>query len=127
MRRLATGLGLLALSACALQQPPDRVYPVFFTDFSSTLDPAGITVVNTAAALAQKFPLLPVKVTGYADNAGSPAADIAISQARANAVAAMLEQDGVQHSRIQRAAVGTPPNSQPGVERRRVVIDIDAP
>ena len=127
MRRLAMGLGLFALSACALQGPPDRVYPVFFTDFSSDLDPTGVAVVANAAALAQKYPLLSVKVTGYADNAGSPAADVALSQARANAVSALLQQDGIVAGRIIRSAVGTPPNSQPGVERRRVVIDIDTP
>ena len=127
MRRLAIGLGLLALSACAMQGPPDRVYPVFFNDFSANLDPTAMVVVSNAAAIAQQYPALPVKVMGYADNAGSPAADISLSQARADAVAALLQQDGVAASRIQRSAVGTPPNSQPGVERRRVVIDIDAP
>ncbi len=127
MRRLATGLGLLALTACAMQEPPDRVYPVFFNDFSANLGPAGMTVVSNAAALAQKFPNYLVKVTGYADNAGSTAAEISLSQARADAVAALLEQDGVAHARIRRSAVGTPPNSQPGVERRRVEIDIDLP
>ena len=127
MRRLAIGLGLLALSSCATPQPQTRVYPVFFNDFSANLDPAGLDVVANAAALAKQFPAAPVKVTGYADNAGSPAADVSLSQARADAVAGLLEQDGVAHARIQRAAIGTPPNSQPGVERRRVEIDIDTP
>ena len=127
MRRLAIGLGLLAFSACAMQEPPDRIYPVFFNDFSSNLDPAGMAVVANAADIAKKFPRLPVKVTGYADNAGSTAAEVSLSQARADAVANLLEQDGVPRARIQRAAIGTPPNSQPGVERRRVEIDIDSP
>ena len=127
MRRLAMGLGLFALSACALQGPPDRVYPVFFNDFSANLDPTAMMVVSNAAAIAQKYPLLAVKVTGYANNAGSPAADVSLSQARADAVAVLLQQDGVSAGRIQRAAIGTPPNSQPGVERRRVEIDIDSP
>ncbi len=127
MRRLVTGLGLLALSACAVQQPPDRVYPVFFNDFSANLDPAGMAVVTNAADVAKKFPALPVKVTGYADSTGSSATEVSLSQARADAVAGLLEQDGVARTRIQRAAVGTPPNSQPGVERRRVEIDIDSP
>ena len=128
MRRLAPGLALLALSACAMQPPPpDRIYPVFFNDFSSTLDPAGVAVVADAASVAQKYPQLAVKVTGYADSAGSPEADVALSKARADAVAALLLGAGVASSRLQRAAVGTPPNSQPGVERRRVEIDIDNP
>ena len=127
MHRLAMGLGLLALSACAMQGPPDRVYPVFFNDFSANLDPTAMAVVTNAAAIAQQYPRYAVKVTGYADNSGSTAAEVSLSQARADAVAAVLEQDGVSHGRIQRSAVGTPPNSQPGVERRRVEIDIDLP
>ncbi len=125
MRRLAIGLGLLALSGCMTQQLPDRVYPVFFDDFSANLDPAGMAAVSNAAVLAQKFPTVPVKVTGYSDQAGSTAAEISLSQARADAVAGLLIKDGVDPGRIARGAMGTPPNSQPGVERRRVVIDID--
>ncbi|WP_158744723.1 OmpA family protein [Acidisphaera sp. L21] len=124
MRRLAIGLGLLALSACAMQ-PPDRIYPVFFNDFSANLDPAGMGVVSNAASVAQKYPSYKVKVTGYSDRAGSPEADVSLSKARADAVAGLLMQDGVDAGRIVRSAVGTPPNSQPGVERRRVEIDID--
>ncbi len=126
MRRLAIGLGLLALSGCAMQQP-DRVYPVFFNDFSANLDPAGMTVVNNAAAVAKQYPRIPVKVTGYSDRAGSAAADISLSKARADSVMGLLIKDGVDASRITPDAVGTPPNSQPGVERRRVTIVIDFP
>ena len=125
MRRLAIGLGMLALSACATQ-PPDRVYPVFFNDFSADLDAAGVAAVGNAAAIAKQFPALPVKVTGYSDNTGSTAADISLSKARADAVSSLLIKDGVDPGRLARGAVGTPPNSQPGVERRRVVIDIDS-
>ena len=127
MRRLAIGLGLLALSSCAQPTPPDQIFPVFFNDFSSNLDPAGVQVVSNAADIAKRFPKYVVKVTGYADSAGSTQAEIDLSRARADAVANLLQRDGVDPGRITRAAVGTPPNSQPGVERRRVEIDIDAP
>ena len=124
MRRLVTGLALLALSACA-QQTPDHVFPVFFNDFSSGLDSAGIAIVSDAASVATQHPSYTVKVTGYADSAGSAQADIDLSRSRADAVANLLQRDGVDLARISRNAVGTPPNSQPGVERRRVEIDID--
>ena len=127
MRRLVLGLGLLALSACAQQTPPDRIFAVFFNDFSSNLDPTAMAIVSNAADIAKRFPKYPVKVSGYADRAGSAQADIDLSRARADAVANLLQQDGVAASRITRTAVGTPPNSQPGVERRRVEIDIDEP
>jgi outer membrane protein OmpA-like peptidoglycan-associated protein len=125
MRRLVTGLALLALSACAQQTPPDRIFPVFFNDFSSNVDPTGMAIVTNAAAVAKHFPGYVVKVTGFADRAGSAQADIDLSRARAAAVASLLQSDGVDAARIRQAAEGTPANSQPGVERRRVEIDID--
>ena len=83
MRRLALGLGLLALSACARTTPPDRIFAVYFTDFSSTLDRPATEVVANAAALSKRFPLYVVRVSGYADSAGSPQKDVDISRARA--------------------------------------------
>ena len=124
--RLAATLALFAVSACA-QQPPLRTFALFFNDFSSTIGPEGAQIVASAASAARFFPAGSVRVTGYADNAGSTQADIDLSRARADAVATLLQQDGVASSRIVRAAVGTPPNSQPGVERRRVEIDVDTP
>ena len=128
MRRLLPGLGLLApvlaLSACAQPQLPNQVYPVFFREFSATLDDTGTEIVANAASIARQFPSLPVRVSGYADRAGSPQADIDISKRRADAVADLLQRDGVAAARLSREAVGTPPDSQPGPERRRVEIDI---
>ena len=124
MRRLLPGLGLLALSACAQPQPPNQVYPVFFRDFSATLDDAGLQVVANAAAVAKQFPSLPVKVSGYADIPASSQADISLSKRRADTVADLLQRDGVSAARLSRVAGGTPPESQPGIERRRAEIDI---
>ncbi len=126
MRRLVLGMGLLALSACA-QQPPLRSFALFFNDFSSSLDPTSAEIVAAAATAARGYPLTSVRVSGYADSAGSTQRDIDLSKARASAVALQLQQDGVDPNRIQLTAVGTPPNSQPGVERRRVEIDIGVP
>ncbi len=121
MRRLVLGLGLLALSACAQTQPNTAI---FFNDFSSNLDPTAVDIVRSAADSASRSPTALVKVTGYADNSGSTQAEIDLSRRRADTVANLLVQDGVSQTRIVRAAAGTPPNSQPGVERRRVTIDI---
>ena len=125
MRRLALGLGLLALSACAQQSPPDHIFPIFFNDFSSNVDPTGMSIIANAADAAKRFPRAAVMVTGYSDRAGSAQADIDLSRARADAVSNLLQRDGVDPARITRSAAGTPPNSQPGVERRRVEIDVE--
>ena len=79
------------------------------------------------AGAAKGLPSYKATVTGYADQAGSTERDVDLSRARVDAVAAVLQHDGVEAGRIIRAAVGTPPNSQPGVERRRVEIEIDEP
>jgi outer membrane protein OmpA-like peptidoglycan-associated protein len=127
MRRLALGLGLLALSACAQQTPQDTIYAVFFQDFSSNLDAPGLAIVANAAAAANAHPTYTVEVTGFADQVGTPQQVIDLSRARADAVANLLQRDGVDAARIKRDAIGTPPNSQPGVERRRVTIFLDSP
>ncbi len=124
MRAPAILFGLLTLGACAMPSPPDHTFAVFFTDNSAALDVPAQAVVMRAATASKQFPSLPVNVAGYADRNGAPAATIALSKARADAVAALLIADGVPDSSIKRTAVGTPPNSQPGIESRRVEIDI---
>jgi outer membrane protein OmpA-like peptidoglycan-associated protein len=124
MRAPAILFGLLTLGACAMPSPPDHSFPVFFTNDSAALDVPAQSVVLHAATVAKQFPSLPVYVAGYADRSGSPAATVAMSQARADAVANLLISDGVPPASIKRTAVGTPPDSQPGLESRRVEIDI---
>ena len=130
MRRLAASLivaSVAALSACKSGTPPDNSYPVFFNDFATTLTPTGVGVVNQAAAVAKKYPRALVKVVGYVDQSGSAEQETALSKARADTVANLLIQAGIDPARITRTAGGVPPNSQPGVERRRAEIDIDLP
>ena len=84
-------------------------------------------MVTSAAGVAKQYPRYKIRVVGYANTVGSPDADIQLSKARADAVAAVLQQNGVTPDRIIRDAAGTPPNSQPGLESRRVEIDIVNP
>lgn len=127
--RAAIVTGLLALGACAAQEtPPEHVFAVFYANFATTLDAPGQAVVARAAAASNRFPNLPVTVTGYADPSDTtPAGVHQLAEARVGAVTAMLMADGVPASRIVRKPVGVPPNSHPGVESRRVEIDIGAP
>lgn len=126
MRRTALVLSLLALSACA-RTPGDRNFTVFFNDFSNRIDPTAQQIVAAAAASARAHPSSPVKVTGYADRAGSTEADVRLSKGRSDAVTYLLERNGIPNTQIFQAAVGTPLNTQPGVERRRVDIFVDFP
>ena len=124
MRAPAILFGLLTLGACAMPGPPDHSFPVFFTDNSAALDVPAQSVVMQAATASKQFPGVPVNVAGYADSSSAPLSTVAMSKARADAVAALLIADGVPEASIHRTAVGTPPNSHPGLESRRVEIDI---
>ncbi|MEJ1976227.1 MAG: OmpA family protein [Acetobacteraceae bacterium] len=87
-----------------------------------------MAVVARAAAAAKRFPALPVTVRGYADISNTtPSGVQRLSKARTDAVAALLVADGVPTTSILRDAVGVPPNSNPGIESRRVEIDIGNP
>ena len=124
MRSPAILFGLLVLGACTQPAPPDHVFPVFFTQFSASIDAPAQAIVARAAAAAKRTPNLMVYVAGYADRTGAPSDAIKLSKARADAVTALLVADGVPLAHIVRTAAGTPPDSQPGVESRRVEIDI---
>jgi len=117
-------VGLLALAACAQAGPSDHVFAVFFNEDSAALDAPAKDIVGRAAAVSKQFPAIPVGVAGYADRNGTPAATVALLKARADAVFNLLVADGVPAASIHRTAVGSPPNSNPGIESRRVEIDI---
>jgi outer membrane protein OmpA-like peptidoglycan-associated protein len=127
MRAPAILFGLLTLGACAMPGPPDHSFAVFFTNDSAALDVPAQAVVLRAATASKQFPFLPVTVAGYADRYGTPSATAGLSKARADAVAELLIADGIPAERITRTAAAAPANSQPGVESRRVEIDIGAP
>lgn len=126
MRRLLFGFCLLALSGCA-QDEPDRVFPLFFTPFSSQLDTPAAGIVAEAATVSKRNPTAPVEVIGFADAVIGPINNSSLSQQRADMVTAELIKDGVPGGQIVTKAGGVPPSSQPGVKDRRAEIDIDLP
>ena len=124
-----SGLMLLGLASCAAlgigssSSSVDTPYHVFFSERSPALEPAGAGVIASAADAAKASPNQPVLVLGWTDSAGSPQADVALSQERARRVADALVADGVSPSRITRQGRGQTGND-PGVESRRVDIRI---
>ena len=125
MRRLLTMTALLALASCAMSTGPNAPagYLVFFTERSTVLEPAAVTVIANAAAAAKASPDRSVLVRGYTDSAGSKPDDVKLSQERANAVANALAADGVAASRISQQGRGQT-GKDPGVESRRVEITL---
>lgn len=119
MRSWLTVLLLLALAGCAGR----REFTVFFPERSAALDEPAHQVIAGAARQAQQDLAAPVNVVGYTDSAGSPQADVILSQRRAQAVAGALVADGVSSSRLVRTGRGQT-GGDPGLASRRVDITI---
>lgn len=133
MRRTAAvavlGLAAAGLAACAPAQPPASAsapsYVVFFTPWSADLDDAAQGVVTQAATAARAAPDRPVLVEGFADyTTGSTQANRDLTRLRAQHVADTLAQRGVAQGRIQLRPRSSAGGTDPGVESRRVVIEI---
>jgi outer membrane protein OmpA-like peptidoglycan-associated protein len=114
---------LVVLSACSLFGPNNSPYVVFFQERSAELDAPARSLIAEVAQRANADPTAPVTVIGYTDSAGSPQADISLSQRRAQTVADALAADGVPASRLVRQGRG-PTGTDPGLASRRVEIKI---
>ncbi len=112
-------LMMIGLSACSSGGP----YIVYFQERSAQLDPAARNLIALAAQRANEEPAAPVSVVGYTDSAGSPPADVLLSQQRAQAVADALAASGVAPTRLRRVGRGQT-GAEPGIANRRVEIDI---
>jgi len=118
---------LLLCSFCGTALAADegsRRFVVYFTEWSAALDDAAVGVINEAATLAkaQRHSLL--TVTGFADPTGSRAANLLLSELRAQRVADLLHGDGVAAARIHPIGVGSVRFVSSAQESRRVEIMI---
>jgi outer membrane protein OmpA-like peptidoglycan-associated protein len=126
-RAVLAALPAALVAACAgdraeLTQHPRHV--VFFADDSTTLSAPALTVIQDASNLAKQFPLVPVRVLGFAAPATTSAPIAGLSAARAQAVAAELERFGIARGRIRLEPRGAVPFDSAEVESRRVEIRI---
>ncbi len=124
----ALAIGLAALAACSssstLKQPkPDvtnaevanfqNVQPgseedfilnvgrrTYFTQGSAELDSVAKTTLDGQAAWLRKYPSWLVKLQGFADDQGSAAQMVTLSQKRADVVMAYLTSQGIDGSRM---------------------------
>ena len=80
-------------------------------------------MIALAAQRANNEPAAPATVVGYTDSAGSPPADVALSQQRAQTVADALVADGVAANRVVRTGRGQT-GDNPGIASRRVEITL---
>jgi outer membrane protein OmpA-like peptidoglycan-associated protein len=133
MRRRASlaAIGLLPfalLAACAPATPPPAaptqpVHVVFFQDDSAVVAGAALAVIQDAARAAAAAPAAPVRVLGFVAPEPGQAPWVALSRARADAVANELVKFGVNRQRIQVQGRGAATfAADAAIEARRVEI-----
>ena len=74
--------------------------PITFEVRSATITGSGEAVLDEAAAYLVANPAVTVEIAGHTDSDGDPATNVRLSQARAEAVKAYLEDAGVEGSRM---------------------------
>lgn len=104
--------------------------PVFFKPQSAELDQNALTAIESMAKAAQINQTAPVVIVGTTENKGDTALSNALSEKRAQAVAAQLEADGVEKDRLRiygAGAVDAPKGLNRAQGARRVLISIGRP
>ena len=109
MKRLLVLCLTLTVAACATPPPPPPPpappsppppYLVFFDWNSAVVGPSGREVIALAAQAFKAGAPVTVQVTGFTDTSGSADYNQRLSERRANAVAAVLVQDGVPQTNL---------------------------
>ncbi|WP_118182850.1 OmpA family protein [Paraburkholderia phosphatilytica] len=77
-----------------------------FETGSATLTPQGRAILDQMAAVLTKMTTRTVEIIGHTDNAGNRAANIALSQARADAVKGYLVAKGISPQQLTTTGVG---------------------
>jgi outer membrane protein OmpA-like peptidoglycan-associated protein len=136
----AAGMGL-ALAACATTGKvvktqaacADQNVQIYFEPDSAEVTTEGRAVLRQAAALTKGCAVDKVDVLGLADAAGAPAANLQLSERRAQAVTAALTQAGLPKGDFAVAAAGQAGSltaageTRPLRRRADIVLHLSAP
>ncbi len=79
---------------------------LLFNTGQATLQPSSQEQLNNIALILKAYPNVNVKIGGYTDNTGDPAANMALSTARAKHVMDSLVAQGVDPSRLESQGYG---------------------
>jgi OOP family OmpA-OmpF porin len=79
---------------------------IYFDSGKSTIRSKSKPVLQKVAKLLQKYPDLRVEISGHTDSVGKEEDNVALSQARADAVKAWLVEQGIEESRISTRGAG---------------------
>jgi peptidoglycan-associated lipoprotein len=136
-RPLLAVVGLAILAACADQGSPPAAaapqlagawYQVFFDTDKADLSPRGQLIVNKVADVVRTNNEVRVTVIGRTDRAGTAAANMALSERRAELVRDALIAAGVPAARIDTSWLGEGEQDVPTpddvAQQRNRVVDI---
>jgi K(+)-stimulated pyrophosphate-energized sodium pump len=79
---------------------------LLFDTGKATLQPASQEQVNNVGAILKAFPKVKIRLGGYTDNTGNAAANVKLSEARANGVMAELVKLGTDAGRMSAKGYG---------------------
>jgi outer membrane protein OmpA-like peptidoglycan-associated protein len=79
---------------------------LLFDTGQATLQPASQEQLANIATILKAYPQVKIRVGGYTDNTGDPAANLQLSEQRANSVMAELTRLGIDPSRIDAKGYG---------------------
>lgn len=125
---LASTLGLVLVACAQPASSPPRIaamsdaelagawYQVYFDTNKSEIDARGQQIANNVAYVVANTDTTRVTIIGKTDRVGSPAANLALSKKRADAVRNSLIKAGVPESRIEMSWTG---------ESKQVVATVD--
>ena len=117
--------------AALVKAPPkcaDQTVQIYFEPWSVEITPEGRSVIDTAAASLRSCHVRTVEVLGLADAAGSPQANLELSQRRALSVSSALAAAGLPAAEFKLAAAGqqgaVTPDGKTAPLRRRVDVTL---
>jgi OOP family OmpA-OmpF porin len=79
---------------------------IYFDTGKSTIRSKSKPVLQKVVDLLEKYPELRVEISGHTDSVGSAEDNVALSQARADAVKAWLVEKGIEESRVSTRGAG---------------------
>jgi OOP family OmpA-OmpF porin len=135
------GLGIEELQGMSLAQPEAddcqgaftvlmRRNEIIFLSGSAAIDPESRAILNSLAKVARRCDQFNIQISGHTDDVGDPAANIILSQRRAEAVRDYLGRQGVSSSRLTAQGFGESrpvlPNTNEAnrARNRRIVFEV---
>ncbi len=82
------------------------VYGIHFDTGKATIQPDSEAILSQIVTLMQQHPDLKLRVEGHTDNVGAAAANLALSEKRAQSVVSWLTSHGIQASRLSAKGLG---------------------